>query len=123
MLKNKMNCNYNIVMHSQQSFTPGKKSNSSKMINYVAAYNALFPNSQQLSCACIPDKYSKTVLGSDSPSTKISNNRRIAQIINYSRGGRIQFGNFYLGQPLNINSLGRAEGMAGGSGSPPTNRF
>ena len=110
-------------MHSQQSFTPGKKSNSSKMINYIAAYNALFPNSEQLDCACIPDKYSKTTLGSDSPSTKISNNRRIAQVINYSRGGRIQFGNFYLGQPLNINSLGRAEGMAGGSGRPPTNRF
>jgi hypothetical protein len=113
----------NISMHSQRQFTPGKKSNSIRSINYVAAYNAAFPNSSQSACFCIPDKYNKTVLGSDSPSTKISNNRRISQIINYSRGGNIQYGNSYLGQPLNINSLGRAEGMPGGSGKPPTNRF
>ena len=50
-------------MYSQQGFTPGKKSGSSKMINYVAAYNALFPNSQQLTCAqCGTDKYDKFVV-------------------------------------------------------------
>lgn len=37
--------------------------------------------------------------------------------------GKTQFGNFYLGQPLNINYLGRMEGMPGGSGSPPLNTF
>jgi hypothetical protein len=37
--------------------------------------------------------------------------------------GKCQFGNFYLGQPMNINCLGRTEGMAGGSGRPPLNRF
>ena len=37
--------------------------------------------------------------------------------------GKTQFGNFYLGQPLNVNYLGRMEGMPGGSGSPPINRF
>ena len=111
-------------MHSQQSFTPGKKSSSSRMINYVAAYNALFPNSQQLTCAeCAPDKYDKLVVGSDSPSTRVSNNIRVSQIVNYSRGGKTQYGNFYLGQPLNINYLGRMEGMPGGSGQPPKNRF
>ena len=36
-------------------------------------------------------------------------------------GGRIQYGNFYLGEPLNINYLGRTPGMPGGSGKPPTN--
>ena len=111
-------------MYSQQSFTPGKKSGSSKMINYVTAYNALFPNAQQLTCAtCTPDKYDKTVVGSDSPSTRVSNNIRTSQIVNYSRGGKTQYGNFYLGQPLNINYLGRMEGMAGGSGSAPKNQF
>ena len=111
-------------MYSQQGFTPGKKSGSSKMINYVAAYNALFPNSQQLTCAqCGTDKYDKFVVGSDSPSTRVSNNIRTSQIVNYSRGGKIQYGNFYLGQPLNINYLGRIEGMPGGSGEPPRNRF
>jgi len=37
--------------------------------------------------------------------------------------GKTQFGNFYLGQPLNVNYLGRIEGMPGGSGAPPLNRF
>ncbi len=110
-------------MHSQRQFTPGKKSNSAKIINYVAALNALYPDSEQLNCACIPDQYNKNVAGSDSPSTKISTNQRISQIINFSKGGKSQFGNFYLGQPLNINYLGRSEGMPGGSGRPPVNRF
>jgi len=111
-------------MYSQQSFTPGKKSGSSKMINYVAAYNALFPNSQQLTCnACAPDRYNKLVVGQDSPSTRVSNNIRISQIINFSKGGKPEYGNFYLGQPLNINYLGRTEGMPGGSGSAPKNQF
>jgi hypothetical protein len=110
-------------MYSQRQFTPGKKSNSAKIINYIAAYNALYPNSEQLNCACIPDQYNKNVLGSDSPSTRISNNQRVSQIVNFSRGGKTQYGNFYLGQPLNINYLGRAEGMPGGSGSPPVNKF
>ena len=108
-------------MHSQRQFTPGTKSNTSRVINYVAAYNALFPNSEQLDCLCIASKYNKLVVDSDSPSTRISNNRRISQIINYSKGGKTQYGNFYLGQPLSINYLGRLEGMPGGSGSPPKN--
>ena len=37
--------------------------------------------------------------------------------------GKCQYGNFYLGQPLNVNYLGRTEGMAGGSGRPPTNKY
>jgi hypothetical protein len=111
-------------MYSQQSFTPGKKSGSSRMINYVAAYNALFPNSQQLTCsACAPDKYDKFTVGSDSASTRVSNNTRISQIVIFSKGGKTQYGNFYLGQPLNINYLGRMEGMPGGSGQPPRNTF
>jgi hypothetical protein len=37
--------------------------------------------------------------------------------------GKTQFGNFYLGKPLNVNYLGRMEGMPGGSGMLPVNRF
>ena len=110
-------------MQSNQSFMPGKRSAMSKMIRYTAEYNRLYPNSQNLQCVCIPDNYDKYVVGSDSPSTKVSNNQRIAQIVNYSKGGKSQFGNFYLGQPLNINYLGRMEGMPGGSGMPPKNSF
>ena len=110
-------------MYSQTKFSPGKKSNSAKMINYIAQYNALHPNSYQLQCVCIPDKYDKTILGSDSPSTRVSKNMRVSQIVNFYKGGKTQYGNFYLHQPLNINYLGRMEGMAGGGGSPPVNKF
>jgi hypothetical protein len=110
-------------MQSRRHFTPGSTSNTSRVINYIAAYNALFPNAQQLTCSsgCFPNKNNKFVVGSDSPSTRVSNNVRISQIINYSKGGKTQYGNFYLGQPLSINYLGRVEGMAGGSGTPPKN--
>jgi hypothetical protein len=46
------------------------------------------------------------------------------QINNVSRwGGQIQFGNFYLGKPLQLNYLGRMEGQPGGGGVPPKNKF
>uniref|UniRef100_A0A6C0IDA0 Uncharacterized protein n=1 Tax=viral metagenome TaxID=1070528 RepID=A0A6C0IDA0_9ZZZZ len=105
-------------MFSQRQFTPGKKSNSRKMINYTAERNT-----SNLNCVCVPDKYDKTTVGSDSPSLKISNNMRIAQVITSSLGGKTQYGNFYLGQPLQLNYLGRNEGMPGGSGSAPKNKF
>jgi hypothetical protein len=54
---------------------------------------------------------------------KVSYSKRITQVIQTSKGGKSQYGNFYLGQPLNINYLGRIEGMSGGSGAPPINRF
>ena len=110
-------------MRSHQSFTPGKKSGSLKVINYVAVYNSLFPSSQLTCNNCVPDRYDKFVVGSDSPSTRVSNNRRISQIVNYSKGGKTQYGNFYLDQPLNVNYLGRMEGMPGGSGTAPKNTF
>jgi len=108
----------------QKHFTPGKKANTARLINYIAAYNAAFPNSEQLNCiACTADKYDKNELGADSPSSRVSNNIRVSQIVKHTKGGTTHFGNFYLGQPLNINYLGRSAGMPGGSGSPPVNRF
>jgi hypothetical protein len=113
---------------SSTYFAPGNKSYAKRMINYNAVYNQLNANSLNYSssaqqCFCVQNKYNKFVIGSDSPSTRVSNNARISQIINYSKGGKTQYGNFYLGQPLNINYLGRVEGMPGGSGSSPVNRF
>lgn len=110
-------------MYSYRSFTPGASKNTSRLISYVSAYNALFPNSEQINCYCIPDKYDKNTPGSDSPSWKASYNRRISYIIKNTKGGKTQYGNLYLGQPLNVNYLGRMEGMPGGSGMPPVNRF
>lgn len=110
-------------MYSYSHFKPGGKTNTSRMIKYVASYNALSPNSEQINCYCIPDKYDKNTLGSDSPSTKFTYATRISQIINSTKGGKTQYGNFYLGEPLNVNYLGRIQGMPGGSGSPPVNKF
>lgn len=109
-------------MYSQRQFTPGGRTNSSRMITYVAEYNNIFPNAK-IPCLCINNKYNKTVLGSDSPSVNVSYNEKISQIIRFSKGGKTQYGNFYLGQPLQLNYLGRSEGMPGGSGMPPVNKF
>lgn len=110
-------------MYSYRSFTPGASKNTSRMISYVALYNALYPNSEKINCYCIPSKFDKNTPGSDSPGSRFSYNTRISYIINNTKGGKTQFGNFYLGEPLNINYLGRMEGMPGGSGMPPVNRF
>jgi len=115
-------------MTSYQQFTPGKKSNTRKIIQYIAQYNAAIAankNLPQLTCACTQDKYEKNLSysGTDSPSVRVSNNIRVSQIVNLYRGGKTQFGNFYLGQPLNVNYLGRSEGMSGGSGTAPKNTF
>ena len=111
-------------MHPQRNFIPGSRSDTSRIIYYAATLNALYPNQYvQPNCYCIPDKYDKNTPGSDSPSAKVSYATRIAQVVNTTKGGKIQYGNFYLGQPLNINYLGRIEGMPGGSGMPPVNRF
>jgi hypothetical protein len=115
-------------MTSYQQFTPGKKSNSKKIIQYIAEYNAIFAknaNVQPLNCVCVQDKFDKNLSnsGSDSASERVSNSTRLAHLVNNKRGGKTQYGNFYLGQPLNVNYLGRMEGMPGGSGTPPKNIF
>jgi hypothetical protein len=108
-------------MTSYQNLMPGKRSDARKIIKYVAEYNIAKPDSPKKNCLCISDKYDKFVTGSDSPSIQISTNMRIAQLIKFYKGGKTQYGNSYLGQPLNLNYLGRMEGMPGGSGSPPSN--
>jgi hypothetical protein len=111
-------------MYSYRKFTPGGTSNTSRMINYVTEYNNIFGGEGYFkNCYCIPGKYDKNTPGSDSPSAKVSYATKIAQVIQSTKGGKTQYGNFYLGQPLNVNYLGRVEGMPGGSGMPPKNRF
>ena len=53
----------------------------------------------------------------------ISNNMRVSQYINTHLGGTTQYGNFYLGEPLSLNYLGRMEGQPGGGGTPLRNTF
>jgi len=74
----------------------------------------------------------KVIRNFNTTSSNLSHKMRLSQVLKldgYSQQvnrisricGRTQFGNFYLGQPLNMNYLGRVEGMSGGSGKPPTN--
>jgi hypothetical protein len=111
-------------MYSYGHFRPGGRKDTSRIINYVAEYNSIYSDEGKIkTCLCLPNKYDKNKPGSDLSSSKISNSTRIAQVITTNQGGKIQFGNFYLGQPLNINYLGRTQGMPGGSGMPLRNRF
>lgn len=111
-------------MHSYQQFTPGGSTNTSRMIKYITEYNEIYGiQGAAKTCFCIPNKYDKNTPGSDSSSNRISYSRRISQVINNSKGGKTQYGNYYLGESSNINYLGKIQGMPGGSGAPPLNRF
>ena len=108
-------------MYSYNHFTPGSKTRCSKMINYVSQMNA---NSNDDIKSC--DYGSSTEIkkqSSQQVSSNISNKQRISQTIISSLGGRTQFGNYYLGQPVVANYLGRYEGQPGGSGAPLRNKF
>jgi len=112
-------------------FTPGNKSYAKRLINYNAVYNQLNSNSLNYSLTptyictsgCINQIYNKDVFASNSVSNPVSYKTRISQIITSSLGGKTQYGNFYLGQPQNVNYLGRVQGMPRGYGSPPVNKF
>ena len=97
------------------------RTNSKKML-YTALYNSAHPETA-LKCLCIPPKIDKRYIGSDSVTSRLSNNMRISQIVNTRMGGSIQYGNFYLGQPLQLDYLGNVEGMPGGVQVPPRNAF
>lgn len=100
-------------MYSHRKFTPGANLNKTPFAN----------TSQVCPITCVPTYYNKNVPDSSSPSANVSHNIKVSQIINNSKGGKTQYGNFYLGTPLNVNYLGRMAGMPGGSGSPPINQF
>jgi hypothetical protein len=111
-------------MKSYRQFIPGGQRTTSRMINYVVEYDRIYGTEGRIStCYCIPNKYDKNTPGSDSSSSKVSYATKLAQVIQASKGGKSHYGNFYLGQPLNVNYLGRVEGMPGGGGMPPKNRF
>jgi hypothetical protein len=72
-------------------------------------------------CNCIKEE--KYLFGSSSPSEVLPYNERISLIILASKGGRIHFGNAYLGEQDATNYLGRYEGQPGGGGKPIRNKF
>ena len=109
-------------MYSYQGFIPGSRKNTSRII-YITKLNSINPNNTSNTCFCVSNKYDKNTPGYDSASSRVSNATNLSQIIQPTKGGKIEYGNFYLGKPLNVNYLGRIEGMPGGSGSSPKNIF
>jgi hypothetical protein len=104
-------------MRSYQQFTPGKKSNSSKLFLYRNPEN--FQTCPKFTCGI--ENYTNTSFNSNSTYSNISGNRRIAQVISSTLGGRTHFGNFYLNEPVQVNYLGKTPGQPGGSGRPLSN--
>ena len=103
-------------------YKQGIQSPSIRMMNYIVLYNLLHPYDTK-NCGCIQNKNDKYVVGSESPSTRQSQQYRVSFLCRTPVSGTTQFGNGYLGQPVKINYLGRGEGQPGGSGAPPLNRF
>lgn len=102
-------------MRSYRSFVPGGSRNHSRVIQYTSQ----FPKT----CYCVTEKYDKSTLGSTNSSVRQSYATRISQAVQATKGGKIQFGNFYLGKPLELDYLGQMEGIPGGRLGPPLNRF
>ena len=95
------------------------------MASYVSGLHSLNYNVAQI-IEPNPKNY-KIITTSNTNFSNLSNKMRLSQVLKLDgssqtikRIGRIsgktQFGNFYLGKPLNVNYLGRMEGMPGGSG-------
>ena len=108
-------------MQSYQRLMPGTHFRGVKILNYVAIHNSVY--SDKIKCTCKIPEFNKNVMGTGSASSGVSYKTRISHTINNNRGGATQYGNAYLGQPVNVNYLGRSQGMPGGSGKPPTNSF
>ena len=79
-------------------------------------------NPKQFYCRCVKKQQRRFYAGQNL-NPNISTNIRISQIINTSLGGKIYFGNCYLGQGPYIDALGSIEGQSGGSFSPIRNKF
>jgi hypothetical protein len=108
---------------STTNFRPGNNTSALKRLIYIAQLNAINKNTNNINCLCIPDNYNKQIPGSYSGSYKVPRKMWYSHVIRTSLGGSTQYGSFYLGEPLNLNYLGNPQGMPGGSGMPPKNKF
>ena len=79
-------------------------------------------NPKKFYCGCVKRQQRQFIAGQNLI-PNISANLIISQIINTSLGGKINFGNCYLGQQPLIDALGSIEGQPGGSFSPVRNKF
>jgi hypothetical protein len=104
------------------NFTPGNKAHLKKMLNneyykeIARLQGRIVSGDEDYFCECFVDKATPGHYGN----TTISENMRIAQVINNSRGGRVQFGNQ---NSAHITFLNQIEGQPGGIQFPPKNNF
>jgi hypothetical protein len=77
---------------------------------------------KQYYCGCVKRQQRRFIAGQNLFSN-ISTNMKMSHVIKTSLGGKINFGNCYLGQQPLIDSLGSVEGQPGGSFSPVRNKF
>jgi len=94
-------------------FGPGRTSTTRQIVNQK------FQNGTKPDCLCAP--LSNTKLTNSFTQTQ-TQNQRISSIINYSSGGRLQFGNVITGI-ASSTFLGRTEGQPGGIIGPLRNKF
>ena len=111
-------------MPSYQHFTPGRKSNASKLI--------LYTNLQSINVCpsynCSYENLTNKNYESNTNFCNVSTQMRIGQFLssNANLGGRTRFGNSLVNQPIPercLNYLGRTPGQPGGSGKPLRNHF
>lgn len=125
---------------SARQFTPGAKAQWSRMIRYNAVYNQLrtslnnnptnpifyyppYLQQKEIICNCFNNVEKKSSPASQGNEGNMSQNMIFSQLIRTPRNGSVTFGNFYLGEPLTLNYLGRMEGQPGGGGAPLRNQF
>lgn len=124
---------------SYRKFTPGQKSQASRMIHYNAVYNYLreslnndptnpvlyyapLQSQNEIICSCYRNEINSNYVDTQTY-PNISTNMITSQKIKIGKGSSLQFGNYYLGEKPNINYLGKFEGQPGGSGLPLKNKF
>lgn len=104
------------------SFTPGNKAHLRKLLSdeyqkeIIRLQGKLVAGDEDYFCECFTDKHTPGQYGN----TQVSENMRIAQVIKYSKGGRIQFGNV---DETRISIFDQIEGQPGGIQFPPRNKF
>ena len=92
------------------------------MIKFTSGSLIHLIDPKQYYCGCVTRQRRRFIAGQNLI-PNISTNMRISQINRTSLGGKINFGNSYLGQETRIDALGSIEGQRGGSFSPIRNKF
>ncbi len=90
-------------------FTPGKTATTNRVKDLYVLNDPY--------CFCLKTKEYK--MDAQLISQNVSNNVRVAQILNSNLGGRT----VYVNNLNNVNMFGRIEGQSGGSGAPLRNKY